>query len=205
VRGVINLCEEYPGPMQQYHQLGIKSLHLPTVDHFEPSVPDLELALHFIQQFGNNATTTTHPNDRPTNDTKDQVDHNSRRHSHHDKNKNNNRVYIHCRAGHGRSAAVVMAYLISKDPKQANLRAINQYMGSLRNVRSTLWQQPNIIRLAQRLKEQQERQQNENKTINQIVSEWDRIIEDDVDDPLDPSSEKKDENNLDDHSNISMR
>ena len=37
-------------------------------------------------------------------------------------NNHNHKVYIHCRAGHGRSAAVVMAYLISKeDPMNINL------------------------------------------------------------------------------------
>lgn len=43
VRGVINMCEEYPGPVSKYKRLGIKELWLPTVDHFEPSVHDLKV------------------------------------------------------------------------------------------------------------------------------------------------------------------
>lgn len=41
VRGVINLCEEYKGPLKKYKNIGIEELHLPTTDHFEPSVEDL--------------------------------------------------------------------------------------------------------------------------------------------------------------------
>lgn len=38
VRGVVNMCYEYPGPISSYKKLGIKQLHLATVDHTEPSV-----------------------------------------------------------------------------------------------------------------------------------------------------------------------
>jgi hypothetical protein len=41
VRGVINFCEEYEGPVEKYEELGIQQLHLPTTDHFEPSLDDL--------------------------------------------------------------------------------------------------------------------------------------------------------------------
>lgn len=96
-------------------------------------------------------------------------------------NDRNHKVYIHCRAGHGRSAAVVMAYLISKvdDPMNINLKDINEHLVSLRNVRKTLWQQPNIKRLAQRLKDQHQRKQQEDQTIDMIVSDWDRVSEED--------------------------
>jgi atypical dual specificity phosphatase len=40
VRGVINLCEEYRGPVRKYKELGMEELHLPTTDHFEPTVDD---------------------------------------------------------------------------------------------------------------------------------------------------------------------
>ena len=43
VRGVINLCDEYAGPVKKYKTLGIQQLHLKTVDHFEPSVKDLKV------------------------------------------------------------------------------------------------------------------------------------------------------------------
>jgi hypothetical protein len=47
VRGVVNLCEEYKGPQRKYEELGIEELHLPTTDHFEPSVKDLIVSVCF--------------------------------------------------------------------------------------------------------------------------------------------------------------
>ena len=41
VRGVINLCAEYKGPVQKYKNLGMEELYLPTTDHFEPEVDDM--------------------------------------------------------------------------------------------------------------------------------------------------------------------
>jgi atypical dual specificity phosphatase len=120
VRGVVNLCEEYSGPIRQYEKLGISHLRLPTVDHFESSVEDLERAVTFIRK---------HKDD-------------------------GSKVYVHCRAGHGRSAAVVFAWLMSKDP-QADLLALNQWLGLLRNVRRTLWKQKNILNFHARLLKQQ--------------------------------------------------
>lgn len=53
------------------------------------------------------------------------------------------KVYVHCRAGHGRSATVVLAWLMHKNqnvsPKQHNKR-----LSAMRNVRKKLWIQPNI-------------------------------------------------------------
>jgi len=54
------------------------------------------------------------------------------------------RVYVHCRAGHGRSAAAVFAWLIYQDPDQKDLEALNEWLSLKRNVRKTLWRQPNI-------------------------------------------------------------
>lgn len=49
VRGVINMCYEYKGPTGYYSDLGIKQLHLPTVDHFEPTTSQMVEAVRFIQ------------------------------------------------------------------------------------------------------------------------------------------------------------
>ena len=54
------------------------------------------------------------------------------------------RVYVHCRAGHGRSAAAVFAWLIYQDPDQEDLQALNEWLSLKRNVRKTLWKQLNI-------------------------------------------------------------
>lgn len=109
VKGVVNMCDEYRGPVSSYERLGIEHLHLPTVDHFEPSVEDLKRAVSFIQK------------------------HESR----------GGRVYVHCRAGHGRSAAAVYAWLLYKEPL-ADPVELNEKLCSMRNVRKSLWKQPNI-------------------------------------------------------------
>jgi Dual specificity phosphatase, catalytic domain len=146
VRAVINLCAEYDGPIRHYQRLGIQQLHLPTTDHYEPSVHDLEVAVDFMDRY----------------------------------QKMGQKVYVHCRAGHGRSAAVVYAWLLRRQvlleqqeqqeqeppplssslmslspaPVAAavvDLQALNQQMVRLRNVRTGLWRQPNINQFHQRL------------------------------------------------------
>jgi len=107
--GVINMCEEYLGPVEKYKTLGMRQLWLPTVDHFEPSFEDLREAVEFLQKYE-------------------------------DKQE---RVYVHCRAGHGRSAAVVFAWLLHKNPS-ADPFILNQQLCRKRNVRKTLWKQPNL-------------------------------------------------------------
>ena len=53
------------------------------------------------------------------------------------------RVYVHCKAGHGRSAAIVFAWLIYNDPK-ADLQQMNKEFCRVRDVRGKLWRQKNI-------------------------------------------------------------
>ena len=109
VRGVVNMCDEYRGPVSSYKKLGIEQLRLPTVDHFEPSFEDLKKAVEFIQKY----------------------------------EAEGGRVYVHCRAGHGRSAAAVFAWLLYKEPL-ADPIDLNEKLCAMRNVRKGLWKQPNI-------------------------------------------------------------
>lgn len=62
-------------------------------------------------------------------------------------------VYVHCRAGHGRSGAVAFAWLLHKHyPKSVwNPKGLNEELCALRNVRKKLWQQPNLRALRDRL------------------------------------------------------
>ena len=53
------------------------------------------------------------------------------------------RVYVHCKAGHGRSAAVVYSWLLYKNPR-AKPSALNEKLSAMRNVRTSLYKQPNI-------------------------------------------------------------
>lgn len=117
VGGVINMCEEYKGPCKKYEMLGIEELRLPTTDHFEPSFEDLKKAVQFIKKYENREK----------------------------------RVYVHCRAGHGRSAAVVFAYLLSKAKDRGvleilDMRELNLRFREVRDVRKTLYKQPNIMK-----------------------------------------------------------
>ena len=92
-------------------------LRLPTTDHFESTVADLEKAVNFIAEHA----------------------------------ALGKKVYVHCRAGHGRSAAVAFAWLLSKNP-DADLQQLNKELCQLRDVRKTLWKQRNIIRFHSRLR-----------------------------------------------------
>lgn len=50
ITGVVNMCEELPGPLAEYERLGIEQLWLPTVDFSHPSRADVERGAEFIQQ-----------------------------------------------------------------------------------------------------------------------------------------------------------
>ena len=85
VRAVINMCDEYRGPVEAYSREGIKQLWLPTVDHFEPSLESMIDAVRYIQEC------------------KDRKE----------------RVYVHCKAGHGRGAAIALCWMISQRPSES--------------------------------------------------------------------------------------
>ncbi|KAL7565139.1 hypothetical protein ACA910_021519 [Epithemia clementina (nom. ined.)] len=130
IRGVVNFCEEYKGPIRQYKKLGITQLHLPTPDHFEPSVEALEETVRFIQQFRQQQQEAGVGGG------------------------GGGRVYVHCRAGHGRSAAAVLAWMLAKhddDPSHVSCQMLNQELYQLRKVRKTLWKQDNIRQFHERL------------------------------------------------------
>ena len=50
VTGVVNMCEEYPGPVDLYRQLGIEQLWLPTTDFQHPSAEMVQQGADFIQR-----------------------------------------------------------------------------------------------------------------------------------------------------------
>jgi atypical dual specificity phosphatase len=109
VRGVVNMCLEYEGPISAYNKLGITQLRLPTPDHFESSVEQLEEAVAFIEKL----------------------------------RENGDRIYVHCKAGHGRAAAVALSYMIKTNP-MVPPAALNAVLYGKRKVRRRLYQQDNI-------------------------------------------------------------
>ena len=79
VRAVINLCEEYSGPVKAYDLAGIQQLHIPLVDYTSPSLPQVEECVAFIDRYVSQGDI----------------------------------VYVHCKAGRGRSATVVLCWLMA--------------------------------------------------------------------------------------------
>lgn len=50
VVGVVNMCEEYPGPKTEYHKVGIEQLWLPTVDFNHPQKDCVQRGAEFIER-----------------------------------------------------------------------------------------------------------------------------------------------------------
>lgn len=51
VRGVVNTCQEYAGPVAEYAAAGIEQLRIPTTDFTPPTLADVQRAVAFVQQF----------------------------------------------------------------------------------------------------------------------------------------------------------
>lgn len=50
VRGMVNMCEEFPGPVAAYKTLGIEQLWLPTTDFQPPSLAHVTQGVDFIEK-----------------------------------------------------------------------------------------------------------------------------------------------------------
>lgn len=49
VKAVVNTCEEYAGPVEEYEKHGIEQFRMPTVDFTHPSLEDVTAAVAFIE------------------------------------------------------------------------------------------------------------------------------------------------------------
>ena len=63
----------------------------------------------------------------------------------------NEKVYIHCKAGHGRAASVAFCWLMSQHPT-ASPFDMNTVMVSKRKVRKSLYRQKNVVQYMDTLK-----------------------------------------------------
>lgn len=107
IAGVVNTCEEYAGPVQQYQKFGIDQFHMPTVDFTHPRYDDVCRAVEFIQSYV-------------------------------DRDK---KVYIHCKAGRGRSATVAICWVMKSQNMSA--QAAQEYLLKKRgHINSRLPQRP---------------------------------------------------------------
>lgn len=50
ITGVVNMCEEYAGPVDQYSRLGIEQLWLPTTDFQHPTPEMVQQGAEFIER-----------------------------------------------------------------------------------------------------------------------------------------------------------
>lgn len=50
VRRVLNLQDEYAGPVEAYRAAGIEQLRIPVVDHYEPTPEQIEMGVSFIER-----------------------------------------------------------------------------------------------------------------------------------------------------------
>lgn len=50
VGAVVNTCEEYPGPTEEYEKFGIAQLRVPTVDFTHPTLDSVERAVTFMEE-----------------------------------------------------------------------------------------------------------------------------------------------------------
>jgi uncharacterized membrane protein YfhO len=78
------MCDEYEGPMDEYRAMGIEQLRVATVDHIEPTATDLWNACIWIDNQLRNVMTDP-----------------------------SSGVFIHCKGGHGRGAAMAFAWYYS--------------------------------------------------------------------------------------------
>lgn len=79
VTAVVNTCEEYAGPVEQYAEAGIEQLHVPTIDFTPPTLESVSAAVTFMEE----------------------------------RIEKGGILYVHCKAGRGRSATVVLCWLMS--------------------------------------------------------------------------------------------
>ncbi|KAI9480656.1 MAG: protein-tyrosine phosphatase-like protein [Benjaminiella poitrasii] len=85
VNTIINLCAEFPGYEKLYSELNIKQIRLETNDFTMPSLDAIHKGIDEIISIKNKQQASP---------------------------ENNNTIYLHCKAGRGRSAAIAFCYLL---------------------------------------------------------------------------------------------
>ena len=101
VNKFVNMCKEWPGPVNEYQSMDIEQLWLATIDYTCPNLNQINDGVRFIQKAKESSET----------------------------------VYLHCKAGRGRSATIAVAWLIhskkmSLDEAQKHLSAIRPHISS---------------------------------------------------------------------------
>jgi atypical dual specificity phosphatase len=96
VCAILNMCDEWKGPLVAYQAAGIVPLRVPVLDFTSPSTKQVESAIAFIVDNINAGRT----------------------------------IYLHCKAGRGRSATVALCYLMEAcklSPEEADRELRRKY------------------------------------------------------------------------------
>ena len=118
---MVNVCDEYSGPVEQYTRHNIKQCRCPTVDMTAPALDDLIKAVEFITQ---QLAVCSCPSQYPP------------------------RVFVHCKNGMSRSAAVVLCYLASTGT-MSPIAALHTIKRVRPEVSTSLFDYPSVKRYMQ--------------------------------------------------------
>ncbi len=91
VTHVVNMCSEFSGPQREYARYGIKQLRLPSPDNCPISIQSVDAALQFIAAEDDSTPSTPSTSAQP---------------------KKPKHIFVHCKAGMGRSATVVLCWIL---------------------------------------------------------------------------------------------
>jgi atypical dual specificity phosphatase len=57
VRGVVNTCDEYGGPVRTYEKFGIQQLYLPVIDYTSPTDSQIDRCVDFCEKMASTGKT----------------------------------------------------------------------------------------------------------------------------------------------------
>eukprot|EP00392_Amoebophrya_sp_AT5.2_P015966 g16194.t1 len=161
ITAIVNLQDEYHSSAINIQDAVVSlqklvQLHLPTVDHHEPRLKNIHTAVKLLDEYDrrNKQRRVTSTVENKENEMQTE------------------RVYVHCKGGKGRSAAVVICYQIwklrreavwsvSEERRQSGdegkgffpdtaveleklVQTLNMQLGIKKRVRKKLWKQPNV-------------------------------------------------------------
>ncbi|KAF9971028.1 hypothetical protein BGZ73_006095 [Actinomortierella ambigua] len=115
VRYVINMCAEFPGHLETMKELGIKQCWLPTKDFHTPSTDSLWRGVKYIEDVTAAAAVAASRADIPTENGAEEPSPSSSwsfTSAKDDSSQPKGKIYLHCKAGRGRSASVAICWLV---------------------------------------------------------------------------------------------
>jgi len=115
VRGVVNTCDEYGGPVKTYEKYGIHQLYLPVIDYTSPTDFQIDRCVDFCEKISSTGKS----------------------------------IYIHCKAGKGRSVTFAVCYLMKAYGISAQ-EALRMILKERPQVSKHVWARDCVASFAQR-------------------------------------------------------